>query len=195
MKIWPRAVVCDSEESTFRGNITITNGCVVHPSVTIAAISGPIIIGENCLLEEYTTIIYDRGTTATSSQPNADTNNENEPKPPAPLIIGPNNVFEVGCRVEAAAIGERNVFECKSFVSNRVHVSDGCLIGAGCRLTDERHLPENAVIFGTRNEQRIAIEKPKSQTPQLESLRKILPNYHHLIKPTFDPKKARGQVV
>lgn len=154
------------------------------------AISGPIIIGENCLLEEYTTIIYDLGESDDSTS-----NNDTNASERKTLVIGANNVFEVGCRVEAASIGERNVFECKSFVSNRVHVSNGCLIGAGCRLGDRRMLPENTVIFGIRNEQRIAIEKPKSQTPQLESLRKILPNYHHLIKPTFDPKKARGQVV
>lgn len=188
LKIWPKAIVCDSEESNFRGNITISNGCVVHPSVTILAVSGPIVIGENCLLEEYTTIIHDVGATAAAANAAAD-------RAPPVLHIGANNVFEVGCMVQASSVGERNVFECRSSVAAGVRVSNGCLIGAGCQLTDERVLPENTVIFGTRNEQRVAIEKPKSQSQQMESLRKILPNYHHLIKPTFDPKKARGQVV
>lgn len=111
------------------------------------------------------------------------------------LVIGPNNVFEVGCHVEAGAIGERNVFEYKSHVAAGVQVSSGCVVGAGCRLSDARQLPDNTVIFGPNNQQRIAIEKPTVQSQQLESLRKILPNYHHLIKPTYDPKKARGRVV
>lgn len=114
---------------------------------------------------------------------------------PPVLHIGVSNVFEVGCTVQASSVGDRNVFECRSSVAAGVRVTNGCLIGAGCQLTDERVLPENTVIFGTRNEQRVAIEKPKSQSQQLESLRKILPNYHHTIKATFDPKKARGQVV
>lgn len=70
-------------------------------------------------------------------------------------------MLKVGCTVEAASVGERNVFECKSYVSNRVHVSNGCVIGAGCHLTDERTLPDNTVIFGNQCDQREAIDKQK----------------------------------
>lgn len=107
------------------------------------------------------------------------------------LVIGPNNVFEVGCTVEASAIGERNVFECKSYVSNLVTVSNNCVIGAGCKLIDEHHLPENTVIYGKRSEQRETIEKQKALSLQLDHLRKVLPNYHHIKKATFDPRKPR----
>lgn len=147
----PKATVCDSEDSTFRGEITISSGCIVHPSVTILAVSGPIIIGENCLLEEYTTIIHDIGT-----GPMVAIIGE---KPPV-LVIGPNNVFEVGCTVQARSIGERNVFECKSFVSNKVTVSNGCIIGAGCHLLDEYTIGENTVVYAD-GQQREAIEKQK----------------------------------
>lgn len=75
--------MCEHEDSIFRGDITISSGCVVHPRVTVLAVSGPIIIGENCLLEEYTTIIHDVGAAATAAAE----------KPPV-LVIGPNNVFE-----------------------------------------------------------------------------------------------------
>lgn len=184
----PKAVVCDSEESTFRGDITISSGCVVHPSVTILAVSGPVIVGENCLLEEYTTIIHDVGGGANL------VGSSGSGAPPV-LLIGPNNVFEVGCTVEALRIGERNVFESRSYVSNKVTVSNGCIIGAGCELVDEQRLAENMVVYGTHAEQREAIDKQKVQTSQLDHLRRVLPNYHHLIKPTFDPKKQRGQVV
>lgn len=145
-------MVCDSEESTFRGDITISAGCVVHPSVTILAVSGPVVIGENCLLEEYTTIIHDVGASG-AAQLGADR---------APVLtIGPNNVFEVGCTVAALKIGERNIFECKSYVSNKVTVSNGCIVGAGCQLLDEYNLTENMVVYGNDAEQREAIDKQK----------------------------------
>lgn len=165
-------MVCD-DESVLIGEITISGGCVIHPNATIHAKSGPIIIGENCLIEEYATIIHD------VEEPNTT------------LVIGPNNVFEVGCTVEASAIGERNVFECKSYVSNLVTVSNNCVIGAGCKLIDEHKLSENTVIYGKHSEQRETIEKQKALSMQLDHLRKVLPNYHHIKKQTFDPKKPR----
>lgn len=149
----PKATVCDSEDSTFRGDITVCSGCVIHPSVTILAVSGPIIIGENCLLEEYTTIIHDIGTSPMVAAITGE-------KPPV-LVIGPNNVFEVGCTVQARSIGERNIFECKSFVSNKVSVSNGCIIGAGCQLVDEYTIGENTVVYGVDAQQRETIEKQK----------------------------------
>lgn len=177
LKIYPKTVICD-DESVLIGEVTISSGCVIHPHATVHAKSGPIIIGENCLIEEYATIIHDTGS--------VDLDN-----PGPTLVIGPNNVFEVGCTVEASAIGERNVFECKSYVSNLVTVSNNCVIGAGCKLIDEHRLPENTVIYGKRSEQRETIEKQKALSMQLDHLRKVLPNYHHIKKPTFDPKKPR----
>ncbi|GAB0099829.1 Dynactin subunit 6 [Sergentomyia squamirostris] len=175
----PKAIVC--EDTTLKGDITISGGCVIHPSATVIAESGPIIIGENCIIEEYVTILY----RAPSGQ---------APEKPLVLVIGANNVFEVGCRIEALKIGERNVFECKSFVSADVKVSNGCVIGSGCRLTGVQELPENTVITGKDCLQREALEKQSSQTLQLDFLRKVLPNYHHVRKATFDPKKIRSQV-
>lgn len=177
LKIYPKAVVCCDDEAELIGEITISSGCVIHPNAIIHAKSGPIIIGENCLIEEYATIIHDTGTVDLDK--------------PKTLVIGPSNVFEVGCTVEASAIGERNVFECKSYVSNLVTVSNNCIIGAGCKLIDEHILPENTVIYGKQSEQRETIEKQKALPMQLDHLRKVLPNYHHIKKPTFDPRKSR----
>lgn len=144
----PKALVCDCEESTFSGDITVSTGSIIHPRVSIIAKSGPIIIGENCLIEEYTTIIHDTGVASDATLE----------KPPV-LVIGPNNVFEVGCTVEALKIGERNTFECKSYVSSAVKVSNNCVIGAGCKLIGEHDLPENSIIHGRGCDQREAIEK------------------------------------
>lgn len=97
------------------------------------------------------------------------------------MHIAANNIFEVGCRIESRSIGERNIFECKSFVSPHITVTSGCVIGAGCQLTGEQTLCENTVVFDNKNcQQREAIEKQGSHILQLDFLRKVLPNYHHL---------------
>lgn len=140
-------MVCDSEDSVIRGDITISTGCVIHPSAVIIAKSGPIVLGENCLVEEYATIIHDTGDETTTTE-----------RPPV-LNIGPNNVFEVGCHVEALQIGERNVFEVKCYVSNKVKVSNSCIVGAGCRLEGVHNLSEHTIIHGNGAAQRETIEK------------------------------------
>lgn len=197
-----RSIVC--EDSTLRGDITISPGCVIHPSASIIAEAGPIILGENCIVEEYATIAYRLPESEKTSA-----------EPAAPLVIGANNVFEVGCTVEANRIGDKNVFECKSYVGPEVSVSNGCIVGAGVRLQCKQKLPENTVIYGRDCMQREAIDKHavslfiilgnfkdiynfwfffQSQTLQIDFLRKVLPNYHHLRKPNHDPKKSRSAV-
>lgn len=143
---------------------------VVHPSAQIIAETGPIVIGENCIIEEYAKII--------NRIP------AESPDKPHTLTIGANNIFEVGSTVKASKIGEKNIFECKSFVSSEVSISNGCVICAGCSLSGEQHLPENTVIFGKHCQQREALDRISgSHMLQLDFLRKILPNYHHLRKP------------
>lgn len=56
VKVIAGALVC--EESKLRGDITIGSGTIVHPSATIIAEAGPIIIGERCLIEEQAKIIH-----------------------------------------------------------------------------------------------------------------------------------------
>lgn len=142
-----KSVVC--EDSILRGDITISPGCVIHPSASIIAEAGPIILGENCIVEEYATIAYRKSESGKSGG--------GEPLPP--LIIGANNVFEVGCTVEANRIGDKNIFECKCYVGPEVSVSSGCFIGVRVRLHCKQHLPENTVIYGKDCMQREAIDK------------------------------------
>lgn len=83
-----------------------------------------------------------------------------EPETTPVLIIGANNVFEVDCTVEATKIGDNNVFESKCYVGNKVTVTNGCTIGAGCKLTAEQVLKENSIIYGQNCLQRIGLDKP-----------------------------------
>lgn len=112
---------------------------------------------------------------------------------PHVLVIGSSNIFEVGCTVEALKVGEKNIFESKSYVASNVTVTSGCVIGAGCCLIGEEILPENTVIFGNNSQQREAMEKSSgAHMLQLDFLRKVLPNYHHLRKPIDLKSKTTG---
>ncbi|KAG9471386.1 hypothetical protein GDO78_015046 [Eleutherodactylus coqui] len=86
VKIAPGAVVC--VESEIKGDVTIGPRTVVHPKARIYAEAGPIIIGEGNLIEEQAFI---RNSFPENIAPDAE---DVEPKA---MIIGTNNVFEVGC--------------------------------------------------------------------------------------------------
>ncbi|KAF7230355.1 transcript variant X4 [Nothobranchius furzeri] len=153
-KIAAGAVVCVGSE--IRGDVTIGARTVVHPKARIIAEAGPIIIGERNLIEEQTLVI--------NSFP------ENVPAAeraePVTMIIGTNNVFEVGC----ADVG-RNMI-----------LTSGCIISTFCQVNTCEAVPENTVVYGPDCSRRVQSEKPQSQTLQLDFLMKILPNYHRLKK-------------
>ena len=52
-----------------------------------------------------------------------------------PMVIGHNNVFEIGTQVEATSIGDNNVFEAKTVVGPLVEVTNGCVVGALCKVS------------------------------------------------------------
>lgn len=204
IKIMPKAIVC--AEAVLRGDITISSGCIIHPSATIIAEAGPIILGENCLVEEYVTIAH-------RLRP---ANSEPEKSGDNILSIGCSNIFEVGCTVESNRIGDKNVFECKCYVGPQVSVSNGCVIGAGIKVNSNQQLIENTVIYSKDLLQRKAIDRHivrfiiefihytilyylyyyllgcfQTPTLQIDFLRKVLPNYHHVHKSNYDPKRGR----
>ncbi|XP_053552299.1 dynactin subunit 6 [Bombina bombina] len=173
VKIAPGAVVC--VESEIKGDVTIGPRTVVHPKAKIIAEAGPIIIGEGNLIEEQALII---NSFPENIAPDSD---DVEPKP---MIIGTNNVFEVGCYSQALKMGDNNVIESKASVGRNVILTSGCIIGACCDVNTCEVIPENTVIYGSDCLRRVQTERPQPQTLQLDFLMKILPNYHHLKKTT-----------
>ncbi|KAF5307462.1 hypothetical protein FQR65_LT06817 [Abscondita terminalis] len=169
ISIMPGCIVC--EEAKLSGDITIGSHSIIHPSAIISAEAGPIILGDYCLVEEQAKIIH--------RLPLEQSNNENTPV----LIIGAHNLFEVDCTVEASKIGCNNVFESKCFVGNKVQVTNGCIIGAGCKLTEEQTLKDNTIVYGSNCFQREGLDRPVTQTAQMDTLAKVLPNYHHIRRP------------
>jgi len=175
VKISGGAVVCN--ESELRGDITIGARTVIHPKAKIIAESGPIIIGEGNLIEEQSEIVNRCKDNDSSGAVSV-------------MIIGNNNVFEVGCVSHSLKIGDSNILEAKSFVGRNTNLSNGCIVGAGCRLTSDESLEEHSVIYGGNCNRRLAKEKPAPQTLQIDFLSKVLPNYHHLKKPAKKPTAA-----
>ncbi|CAN7980073.1 dynactin subunit 6 isoform X1 [Ixodes scapularis] len=169
VKIYSGAVV--TAECEIKGNVTIGSRTVVHPAAHIIAEAGPIIIGENNLIEEQV-YIYNRRT-------------ESDP-PDAEIVmtIGNNNVFEVGSYSESLNIGNNNVLESKSKLGRNTELTSGCVIGAMCEVYTNEKMKENTVVYGRSCERRIQNEKPATQTLQLDFLTKVLPNYHYFWKPT-----------
>jgi len=164
LKIGTGCTVCT--EASIIGDVTIGSGTVVHPRAQIIAEAGPIIIGDNNLIEENSCIIN-------RHKP------ENEKS--ATMNIGNDNVFEIACKCEALLIGDSNVVESYAIVGPDVELTTGCIIGTMCELVTQETLPPNTVIVGRDCHRRINAEKPALQTSQLEYLRKVLPNYHYLV--------------
>ena len=71
-------------------------------------------------------------------------------------------------------IGDSNILEAKSFVGRNMNLSNGCIVGAGCRLTAEETLTENSVVYGGVCSRRLAKERPAPQTLQIDFLSKVL---------------------
>lgn len=175
IKIAPGAIVCN--ECELKGDISIGAKTVIHPKARIVAESGPIIIGENNLIEEQCQIMnLDTSTTDTQTE--------------SVMIIGSNNIFEVGSEVNCLKIGDNNIIEAKSYLGRNSNLSNGCIIGAGCKITSEETMDENIVVYGGECRRRKGLDKPVPQHLQIDFLCKVLPNYHHLKKSSKKPGAA-----
>lgn len=170
LKCHPSTLIC-REKTTILGDVTIGSHCVIHPTTTIIAKRGPIVIGNHNLFEERVEII-----------------NKNE----RPLLIGDHNVFEVDSHCEATHIGDNNILEIKSRIGDNVQLTNYCVIGAGCDLTREfpssvapvkrvEVFPPNTIISGQKLKREVVRRlPPSSHSSQLDFLRKILPNYQKI---------------
>ncbi|XP_046610083.1 dynactin subunit 6 [Neodiprion virginianus] len=175
IKIAVGAVVC--EESTLKGHITIGSRTVVHPRASIIAEAGPIIIGEGNIVEEMA-VIANR---LPAGAP--------EPASTPVMIIGNFNVFETDSRCEALKVGDNNILEMKASVSREVELTNGCVVGAACSLTEPETVSENTIIFGSQCQRREMNDKPYPQVGQIDYLTRVFPNYHHLRKPNMKTVK------
>jgi len=154
-------VIC--QEADLRGEITIGAGTVLHPRCRIVAETGPIVLGTNNIVEE-NAVIFNKNST--------------------PLIIGDDNVFEVGCYIEGLGIGNRNVIEARARLIGTTMIGNNCVIGSACTTDLHEKMEDNTVIHGAdcsrRTQQPPSSAQGSLHLRHLEYLREMLPKYNHL---------------
>ncbi|KAJ3994013.1 hypothetical protein F5050DRAFT_1777583 [Lentinula boryana] len=103
------------------------------------------------------------------------------------MRIGDDNLFEIGCRIEAPSIGSFNTFSTRSRVHHTVRISSFCVVGASCVLApaDDETLSDYTVVYGPSAERRTWTGKGKIQEADLrrkhaEYLREMLPKFNRL---------------
>lgn len=161
-----------------KNKVVIGHGSVIHPFAVLKPTNGPILIGEYCVIDEACVIenkctgerdmqsifeLFPAGVAKTFGPnfgANPALNNMTEPAPgseergapnipPTTLCIGNNNYFGPRVRIEAAAIGDGNVFEPMSSVGIMAVVQDGCHLRAATRVTHDGFLPSFTVVEGS----------------------------------------------
>ena len=65
------------------------------------------------------------------------------------MIIGDNNVFEIGAYSESLKIGDNNVIESKARIGKDVIITTGCIIGAKCELNTNEILQDKYKLIQT----------------------------------------------
>lgn len=162
--IHSKAVVC--QDVDLKGDITIGAGTVVHPKATIFAIVGPIVIGQNCIIEEGVIIVNRRKEI---------------------MRIGDDNLFEIGCRVESPSVGNSNTVSTRARLHYTIRLTSHCVIGAGCLVApiEDEILEDFTVIYGAAGEKRIWSGRGNVQEMDLrrkhsEYLQDMLPKFNRL---------------
>ncbi|PIO71996.1 bacterial transferase hexapeptide repeat protein [Teladorsagia circumcincta] len=161
IEIHPTAIVC--REATLEGCVRIGAGTVVHPFAVIKATNGPIVIGENNIIEDRCLIenVLEEGDKV--------------------MEIGDQNIVEVGAVIYAPRIGNNNVLHVQCEVGPNSCVSNGCSVGVRCKLLAKETLPERTVIYGKWNERRVANDNPPVCLWFLKVNLKCCEDYYHLI--------------
>ncbi|KAI8071636.1 trimeric LpxA-like protein [Gongronella butleri] len=155
------AVVC--QEAELKGEVAIGNGTVLHPKCRIIAEGGPIYIGKNNIIEE-NCILFNKNV--------------------SPLVIGDDNVFEVGSYVEGSRVGNGNTIGTRARVLGNTTIGNHCVVGAGCATELNETIEDMTVIYGAqpyrRTQSAILPGQASLHTRHLEYLREMLPRFNHL---------------
>ena len=154
--IHPSAVVCT--DAILIGQVKIGANTVVHPKATLDATSGPLVIGENNIIEEKVVL-----------------------KGSGPVEIGSGNSFRVGTVCHAKRVVDKNIFEMKCYIAPGVTINNECTIGPKCRVEGEQEVPDRAILLVGHVPYQMN-HGSNNNTTQVDLLLKNLPNYHKTIK-------------
>jgi dynactin-6 len=107
---------------------------------------------------------------------------ENTGPPGTVFEIGNDNLFEVGSVCRAQKVGDNNTFGVQCEIGEGVEISNGCSIGAKCKLLMKETLPPHTVIYGEQNQRRMAADNPLGLKSQTDFLRSSLTRYSKAIR-------------
>ena len=127
-------------DTVFEGNVSIGDGTIIHPYVTIKAInndndndndkqssssSSSVLIGEKNIIEEYVSIY-----------------NSN---------IGHGNIIQVSSVISNSIIGDFNQIGPRVTIKGKSSIGNGCIISPGLIL-DNVTIPDNIAVYGYGND-------------------------------------------
>ncbi|EGZ28563.1 hypothetical protein PHYSODRAFT_467832 [Phytophthora sojae] len=140
------AAVCMQAE--LQGAVTVGDRCAIHPGASVRAEGGPIVLGERCFVEDGAVLVNDA---------------------PDEMRIGRDNLFESGCVLRSARVGDGNWFEPKAEAREGSVIGSNCLIGSGVVVAAGEHVPDNSILVAV-------------QTPQGDTHRVVRQQKDYLIK-------------
>eukprot|EP00730_Choanoeca_flexa_P019892 TRINITY_DN9731_c0_g3_i2.p1 TRINITY_DN9731_c0_g3~~TRINITY_DN9731_c0_g3_i2.p1 ORF type:complete len:163 (+),score=37.78 TRINITY_DN9731_c0_g3_i2:64-552(+) len=162
MSIDPSALVCRG--AVLEGEVTVGAGTVIHPTARIVATKGPIIIGENNMIEEQAVV-------------------ENK-RDGAVMIIGDGNVIETGAKCYFGSLGKDNVISAKAIVEDQVQIGSNCFLGPAVVVKEDQTLEDHTIVSGTGNIVRVdsTYEKSSGYVELHNHLKANLAKFHPMQK-------------
>lgn len=162
------------QNSILEGDITIGKGTIVNPNVRIIAKAGPILIGNNCVIDENVEILNE-------SSAHSDMESGNV------MVVGDNNHFRTGCKIRCVGIGNENiigvlaVLEKGSFLPSRCYIGPKCVIRRSASVSEGTYVEsagESLVNYERNLNEPLLIEI--QQTWDIQS--KLIPQYNKIVK-------------
>ncbi|KAG6609956.1 dynactin 6 [Phytophthora cinnamomi] len=140
------AAVCAQAE--LQGAVTVGERCAVHPGASVRAEGGPVVLGERCFVEDGAVLVNDA---------------------PDEMRVGRDNLFESGCVLRSACVGDGNWFEPKAEARAGSVIGSNCLIGSGVVVAAGERVPDNSILVAV-------------QTPQGDTRRVVRQQKDYLVK-------------
>ncbi|KAL8871644.1 MAG: hypothetical protein Q9174_002566 [Haloplaca sp. 1 TL-2023] len=141
----------------------------IHLRAHLSTVHGPLIIGQGCVVGEYTNIGLQ------SAVSDEESNGEERIKGEEGIVIGDHVVVEAKAVVEGS-IGDGSVVECGARVGRGAVVGKYCKISPLCTVAPNEIIPDYTIIYGF-NDRRIDRSGPeklraKTAEAQVEALKK-----------------------
>ena len=103
-------IVCKS--AVLVGDISIGSGTVVHPFARIIAKTGPVVIGDNNIIEEMAEVV-------------------NDGERDKVMILGSGNLIGVAASVSSLKMGNNNTVEARARLGRHTVLPYGCVLTPG----------------------------------------------------------------